>query len=414
MSSKNERDLQYQERLKRYEDAVAVRGPDRIPVIPNSIHYYPTRVAGMSDKDATYRLDDRYESWKQMILDYDFDFAPGHGIIPGQWLDLLEPTYYKWPGGDLAKNVPFQFVEQEYLGPDEYDQFLETPADFTVRVIWPRKMKALAHFSNWKPIHWFGIDPISLASVAASPDFISLLEKLKELGDEFNRFLEVDIRYTKELQDLGYPVLYQTSCHVPYDVMANSFRGMTGVMTDMYREPDKLIAAMDLLEKPITDATIANAETSGNRRVAIWLHRGADGFMSDEQYQKFYWPGLCGVVDRLLAANLVPILFIRGDYTTRLNYLTEFPKGKVPLQFDMIDRKKARQIIGGKQCFCSNISGTLLSLGTPEEVRTDVRDLIELFGDTGGLIIDGQNGIPDEARPENLRAMVDATLEFGS
>jgi hypothetical protein len=405
---------QYKERLQRFEDAIAVRGPDRIPVIPNSIHYYPTRTAGMSAKDATYQQEKRYQAWKEMILTYEFDLAPGHGILPGQWLDLLQPAYYKWPGGGLADHLPFQYVEKEFLRADEYDSFLANPTDFTLRVLWPRKAKLLEPFARLPAGEWFGIDPISLASLAADPEFVRVFDTLKQLGEEFEQFLEIDLRYTRDLEENGFAVLYQTSCHVPYDVMANSYRGMAGAMMDMYRAPEKLTAAMDLLLPSILQTTIRNVRQTGNPRAAVWLHRGADGFMSDEQFQQFYWPGLKAVVEGLLEADVQPILFIRGNYTTRLNYLTEFPRGRVPLQFDMIDRKMAREVIGGKQCFCSNVGGALLALGTPAEVRRDVREIIDLFGDTGGLIIDGQNGIPDEAKPENLRSMVDAALEFGA
>ncbi len=47
-------------------------------------------------------------------------------------------------------------------------------------------------------------------------------------------------------------------------------------------------------------------------------------------------------------------------------------------------------------------------------MREDVKELIDLFGDSGGLIIDGPGGVPDEARPENVAAMVEATFEYGS
>ena len=42
---------------------------------------------------------------------------------------------------------------------------------------------------------------------------------------------------------------------------------------------------------------------------------------------------------------------------------------------------------------------------TPQEVKDDVKELIDLFGDTGALIIDSTQGIPDEARPENVLAL---------
>lgn len=92
--------------------------------------------------------------------------------------------------------------------------------------------------------------------------------------------------------------------------------------------------------------------------------------------------------------------------------LTELPTGKVPLPFDQIDRQKALETIGGKQCFWGNIPASLLVTGTPQQVKEDAKQLIDLFGQTGGLIIDLSTGIPDEAKPENLRAMIEAAHEL--
>ena len=48
-------------RQKRLEDAFNLRKPDRIPVAPVTLHYYPTRVKGISNKDAMYHWDRRLQ-----------------------------------------------------------------------------------------------------------------------------------------------------------------------------------------------------------------------------------------------------------------------------------------------------------------------------------------------------------------
>jgi uroporphyrinogen-III decarboxylase len=65
-------------------------------------------------------------------------------------------------------------------------------------------------------------------------------------------------------------------------------------------------------------------------------------------------------------------------------------------------------------CFWGNIPPSKMCAGTPGDIEADVRELIEIFGDNGGLIIDSTLGIPDEAKPENVRAMVDATRKYGT
>ena len=59
------------------------------------------------------------------------------------------------------------------------------------------------------------------------------------------------------------------------------------------------------------------------------LHRGADGFMSLKQFEKFYWPGLKTVLLGLIDKGLIPLVFWEGTWDQRLEYLRELPKGKV-------------------------------------------------------------------------------------
>jgi uroporphyrinogen-III decarboxylase len=80
--------------------------------------------------------------------------------------------------------------------------------------------------------------------------------------------------------------------------------------------------------------------------------------------------------------------------------------------FDKVDRRKVKELLGDTMCFWGNVPTSLLCCGTRQQVKDDVRELIELFGDTGGLIVDGSVGIPDEAKPENLHALTEAVYEL--
>jgi len=56
----------------------------------------------------------------------------------------------------------------------------------------------------------------------------------------------------------------------------------------------------------------------------------------------------------------------------------------------------------------------LLPFGTPEEIRTGVRDLIDVYGPGGGYIFAPSLEILPEVKPENIVAMFGAALELGS
>jgi len=79
----------------------------------------------------------------------------------------------------------------------------------------------------------------------------------------------------------------------------------------------------------------------------------------------------------LIAAGLTPMPLFEGGYTSRLKYLAQLPHGKVAAHFDHIDRKKFKETCGDVMCFWGNVPASLLCAGTPQQVKDDVKELID-------------------------------------
>lgn len=118
-------------------------------------------------------------------------------------------------------------------------------------------------------------------------------------------------------------------------------------------------------------------------------------------------------VDEIIAAGFLPLVFFEGDVSSRLHYIAELPSTKVVLHFDRVDRAKAAHFLKGKHAFWGNIPASIMDHGTPEEVEADVRELIDTFAADCGLIVDCTGGITDDAKPENIAAMVEAVHKYG-
>ena len=129
------------------------------------------------------------------------------------------------------------------------------------------------------------------------------------------------------------------------------------------------------MQVPTVALAIQAAQLSGNTRIFIPMHRGAGGFMSDEQFERFYWPTFKALVLALIDAGLTPMPLFEGDYTPRLKYLAEFPPGKVAAHFDKVDRKKFKEILGDRMCFWGNVPASILATGTTQQVKDDVKEL---------------------------------------
>ena len=157
---------------------------------------------------------------------------------------------------------------------------------------------------------------------------------------------------------------------------------------DMFRQPDAVLEACDRLAPVVVKWVTRRSNPHTAPLVFIPLHKGADGFMSVEQFQKFYWPSLRKVIEGLVADGFVPYLFAEGAYGTRLETIADVPKGRTVWQFDRTDMRRAKEILGGIACIQGNVPISLLQLGTAEEVKAYSQDLIETVGPGGGFILD--------------------------
>jgi uroporphyrinogen-III decarboxylase len=135
--------------------------------------------------------------------------------------------------------------------------------------------------------------------------------------------------------------------------------------------------------------------------------------MSPKQFNTFFWPGLKKVMMALIDKNIVPIVLWEGDCTSRLETIADIPKGKAVYWFERTDLFKAKEALRNRVCIRGGPSVSLLCTGSPRDVRDYCKRLIDVVGKDGGFILDGPIGIPDEAKPENVRAMVDFTREYG-
>ena len=79
-----------------------------------------------------------------------------------------------------------------------------------------------------------------------------------------------------------------------------------------------------------------------------------------------------------------------------------------PFQPEVIDVEQAKREYGRDLTFFGGISTQrTLPYGTTQQVRDEVRRLIEVVGKDGGLIAAPAHAIPGDAKPENIEAMLE-------
>ena len=85
-----------------------------------------------------------------------------------------------------------------------------------------------------------------------------------------------------------------------------------------------------------------------------------------------------------------------------------------PIQPNAMNIVEVKKRWGKKLCLIGNINlDSTLTLGTPDDVRAEVYERIRTVGPGGGYMVSSSNSITDYVPPANMKALLDATYEFG-
>lgn len=381
----------YEERLKRYQAAIALKIPDRIPISSGSL-YFAEVYAGDNNQEFIYDSNRWQKSDQKFTEDFPEVDAYRSGRFWGPTHDAVGFNMYKLPGRDLAARNQFQFVEGERMKADEYDILINNRVEFLIDRFLPR---VFDEFKERGSIRSY------MAFLKGGMAQVMLGAKMKERG----MYLQ---------NELGMPSSMGGVFLAPFDYLADGLRGLRGIMLDIRRQPDKVKEACESLIPDIVNAALAIADPLRRYPIFIPLHRGAFPFLSPKQFDEFYWPSLKKTLEMIIEAGYTVRAYLEGDWGPNWHHFRELPKGKILCDIDVQgDIYKAKADLGGYQCIAGGMPDSLLILGTPEEVRQKTRELCETVGRDGGFIINGGCGIPYDTRPENFKAMCKAVMDYG-
>ncbi|MFA5308212.1 MAG: uroporphyrinogen decarboxylase family protein [Dehalococcoidales bacterium] len=404
----------YKDRATRFIKAVKLEEPDRVPcMLPSGM--YPAFYAGYTLKDIMYDYAKMKEAYLKFVADFDMDTYTGPALVfPGKVLDMTDHRLHKWPGHGLPDNASlYQYVEKDYMKADEYPLLLGNPADFWWRYLLPRVVGALEPFRKLPQMNGMMGIPIMFYGAMAEPDVEQAFKTMIEAGKEVRRWQQAVGEIGMATLAAGVPNLRGGGMGgAPFDSVADMLRGTQGMVMDMYRQPERLHEAMEIVIPNTIKSAVAAADASGCPFCFMPLHKGDESFMSPKQFETFYWPSYRRVLMGMVEEGLVPYPFAEGRYGARLDIIKDMPRGSVLWSFEDIDMARAKKVLGDTACIAGNVPSSVLYTKTPAEVKEYCRKLIETCAPGGGYILTGAAGM-NEGNPENLRAVMAAAVEYG-
>jgi uroporphyrinogen-III decarboxylase len=199
--------------------------------------------------------------------------------------------------------------------------------------------------------------------------------------------------------------------YAPLDFIGDFARDIRNTLLDCYRRPDEVKQAAEALKDLIIEMGRIMAKAL-NPGAIVFIPLHLNEYFSPQQYEEFYWPTLKEVVEDLVRLNIIPEVFYEGQHVQHLEKILELPKGKTISRFEKTDLVKAKQVIGDHSCIVGGPPSSLF-FSTPEKVDAYVKELFVDIKAGGGFMLSPAVTLPTEARPECVKALMDAVKMYG-
>ena len=368
-------------RQERFEAAVSLEKPDRVPVMP-LMTAFAVRSQGMTQGTAWRDPDMGFKAMLDTFNDlggFDRLYKPNlfWPMIGGRFCST--PIRVLIPGRQLPEDALNQIDERVLISRDDYD-----------------KLATLGWNAFWDEHYEKMTGGRKISYVAATQN--QLLDLYKE---------EVTIYHGQDIHPLF-------GAYVDSSMMAFSMaRTLTEFTMDLYEVPEKVKSAMDASCDDLIQNALDVVALTKIPVVFIVLERGSGFYYRTDIFEQFEWPYLRRYVDAFISEGLTPWFHLDTDWSLNLPYFREFPKGKCVADLDgTTDIFKAKEILGGHMCISGDVQASLLTLGRPHQVEAYCRRLIDGVGLDGGFILTTGCECPIDARFENVKAMVDTAKNY--
>ncbi|MGE4353585.1 MAG: uroporphyrinogen decarboxylase family protein [Oscillospiraceae bacterium] len=284
------------------------------------------------------------------------------------------------PGKEISANSFWQVQEKQLINTSAYDEILRDGYDnFINKNIIPRIIDA---------------------------DYLA--ESAKSVAGREHEVLEA-------YQKLGIPTMMNGfATMIPFEQLCG-MRSMSQFYMDCYKMPDKLKEVSDAIfaEKSAQMEETLKAVKNDPNWIGAWVGgwRTASAMLNKKIWDKLVWPYMKASALQLIKYDKVAIMHLDQDWNRDIEHFSEIPAGKIVLNTDgMTDLPRTRKLLP-KHALMGDVPATLLTTGSPEQVRDYVNRLIDNVGPQGLFVCPGCD-TPVNAKFENLVAMVKTTNEW--
>lgn len=378
----------YQQRLARYTTAMKGGMPDRVPIRP-FVAEFCAKNSGMTCQDVAHDYNKAYDAVIRTAKDFDWDAMAVNMVWV--WTGLAHAMglkYYAIPGIHIPANTGFQYHEPPedgaWMKPNEYDALIDDPTAFILNTWLPR-------VSNGD----------TLSQLKGG---MAMMQYFGSLGGQVNRMRA----------ETGTVSAIAGILKAPLDILADKFRGYLGLLSDLETQPDKVRAACEALAPHLCRVALDSSDPTGTVPIGFWMHRSCVPMVTPSHFSNIFWPTLRPIIEELWRNGRQTLFYAEGNWDYHLDDFATLPEYSIVYHLDQGDPAKVFAKLGGKFCLSGGIPNAMLAYSTPDKVRAKCREVIATCARDGAYIMDASAIVQNDATIENMRAMTEATLEYGT
>lgn len=269
------------------------------------------------------------------------------------------------------------------------------------------------------PGYWFpGVHPLPEARTVEE---LETYQGWPDMSDP-TRIAHVRENARRLADENEYAILATPWLLFPFE-RAYAMQGMETFLLNMARDPDFARALMEKIAVYCKQLMARFLEELGDNvdiiKIGDDLGTQDSLIMSPKMYRETLKPIHAEFIDFIKARTKAKIFFHScGDVAPLIEDFVEIGVDILnPIQTSgrlMSDLPSLKKRFGNNIVFCGGIDAhRVLPFGSVEEVREEVRRVMQILGPGGGCMIGAVHTVMDDVPPENVLAMVDAVDEFG-
>ncbi|MHA1294435.1 MAG: uroporphyrinogen decarboxylase family protein [Promethearchaeota archaeon] len=362
---------------ERFNRAVNLKEPDRIPITPLMDYYYAAN-NNMSARDFVLEpfekifnaVKNTYNRFKGIL---DMVHLPmGRLYAFMNMLPLAQSGYY----GDLIypDDVPssLQFIEKGYINVKDF-----------------KKIKKLGLRSIWKPVNLVKIRD-TLVDLVKIGKYINYWENKRKV-----------------------PIYSTSGIVTPLEGLCY-LMGINNWAKAIRKNKEEVKEICDLFLRGTMANNFMMYAFSQVKRTYICLERVSASFISPRNFEDLVLDNLITMVRENVKNGLTTVFHMDTDWTPFFKYFLEFPKnGKYILHLEDSDIFKAKEMLGGRFCIMGNLQTKLLRFGNEQQIVKKTRELIQGCKEGGGYMMAEGCEIAPDTPFKNLKIWIDTTLKYG-